>query len=271
VIWLGLAIIAALLALFALVRMAEAGFAFFPLRGEDRTPADFGVDFTALTATTADGERLRVWHLPHDEPLARVIYFHGNGGNLSVWADILVDARRRRFDVVAVDYRGYGASTGRPTEIGLYRDVDATLRLVEGRLRRDDLTTIYWGRSLGAAMAAYAASSRPADGVILEAGFPSARAVLETMPPLWALSWLSSYRFPTAYWMQSVRQPALVLHGDADSVIPYRLGKRLYEQIPGPKQLLTIPGGDHNDPAPREAEKYWKAVEDFIALLGNGR
>jgi fermentation-respiration switch protein FrsA (DUF1100 family) len=268
VIWFGLAIVLALIALLALVRMAEAGFAFFPLRGEERTPADLGVTFDAFTAATADGEQLRVWHLPHDEALAQVVYFHGNGGNLSLWADILVDLWRRRLDVVAVDYRGYGASTGRPSERGLYLDVDATLGLVESRLRRRDLETIYWGRSLGAAMAAYAASSRPADGVILESAFPSARSVFETIPPLWALSWLSSYRFPTAQWMQSVRQPALVLHGDADSVIPYRLGKRLYEQIPGPKQMVTIRGGDHNDPAPREAEKYWTAVEGFIASLG---
>ena len=264
-IWAALAIVIAVVLLAAVVRLVEARFAFFPLRGEDRTPSDFGVEYAALTATTADGERLRVWHLPHADARARVIYFHGNGGNLSLWADVLVGLWRRRFDVVAVDYRGYGVSTGRPSERGLYRDVDATLQLAGDRLRRDDIPTVYWGRSLGTALAAYAASSRPADGVILEAGFPSARSVLETVPPLWVASWASSYRFPTAQWLQSVGEAKLVIHGDADSVIPYRYGQRLFEQIPGPKRLVTITGGDHNDLVPRDEATYWKEVDAFIA------
>ena len=266
-IWVALSILVAVVLLAALVRLVEAGFTFFPLRGEDRTPSDFDVEYTALTATTADGERLRVWHLPHAGARARVIYFHGNGGNLSLWADVLVELWRRRFEVVAVDYRGYGVSTGSPSERGLCRDVDATLRLVDDRLTRDAIPTVYWGRSLGAALAAYAASSRPADGVILEAGFPSARSVLETAPPLWVASWLSSYRFPTARWLQSVGEAKLVMHGDADRVIPYRLGRRLFDQIPGPKRMVTIAGGDHNDLVPREEAKYWSAVDDFVRSL----
>ena len=142
VIWVALSIVIAVVLVAGLVRLVEASFTFFPLRGEDRTPSDFGVDYAALTATTADGEQLRVWHLPHAGARARVIYFHGNGGNLSLWADVIVELWRRRFDVVAVDYRGSGLSTGRPSERGLYRDVDATLRLVDSRLPRGDIPTV---------------------------------------------------------------------------------------------------------------------------------
>ena len=259
--------VVAVIALIGFVRLIEAGLAFFPSRGEDVTPSDFQVPFTAHTVTTADGEQLRLWHVPRDDARAQVVYFHGNGGNLSLWCDILVGLWQQRLDVIAVDYRGYGMSTGRPSEQGLYRDVDATLALAHAQLRRRDLKMIYWGRSLGATMAAYAASAKPADGVVLEAGFPSARAVLETNPPFWLLSWLSSYRFPTAEWMASVEQPTLLLHGDSDGVIPYRHGQRLHEQIPGPKRMVTIPGGDHNDPAPRDAELYWRAIDDFITSL----
>jgi len=250
-----------------LVRRAEPRFAFFPLAGEDVTPAHAGVEFVAHTIETADGERLRVWHLPRTDGAAQVVYFHGNGGNLSMWSNILAGLWRQGYDVVAVDYRGYGLSTGRPSEQGLYRDVDAVIRFVDGALGREPLPLVYWGRSLGASMAAYAASVRAPDGVVLEAGFPTGRSVLETNPLLLAMSWVASYRFPTAGWMRQVKAPALVIHGDRDSVIPYRLGQRLHDALPGPKRFVTIPGGDHNDLEPADAALYWTAVRGFVASL----
>ena len=107
----------------------------------------------------------------------------------------------QRFDVVAIDYRGYGVSTGRPTESGLYRDVDATIAFVRDRLPHVNAPLVYWGRSLGTPMAAYAASREAPAGVVLEAGFPNVRGVLESNPVLWTLSWFSTYRFATADWM----------------------------------------------------------------------
>ena len=169
--------------------------------------------------------------------------------------------------MLAADYRGYGLSTGSPSEQGLYRDVDAVLEYVAAQPHRGEVPVIYWGRSLGAVMAAYAASRKPPSGVILEAGFPSMRSVLETNPLMWALSWGSSYRMPTAEWMSGVTQPSLVLHGDRDSVIPYRLGKRLYAALPGPKRFVTIAGGDHNEPVPIDAAAYWREINAFVATL----
>ncbi len=250
-----------------LVRRAEPRLAFFPLVGEDTTPARFGVSFTPYTIETADGERLRAWHLPRRDAAAQVVYFHGNGGNLSMWTDVLVGLWEHDLDVVAVDYRGYGLSTGRPSEQGLYRDVEALVTFVQQRLGRKPLPLVYWGRSLGTPMAAYAARVHPPGGVVLEAGFPTIRAVLETSPVLLALSWAGSYRFATAEWMRSVQAPALVIHGNRDSVIPYRLGQRLYEGLPGPKRFVTVSGGDHNDAEPAEPEHYWTAVREFVAAL----
>jgi len=252
------------------VRRVEARLAFFPLRGEDTTPQSHGVPYVPDTITTADGERVRVWRLPRADAIAEVVYFHGNGGNLSLWSDVLVGLWRQRFEIVALDYRGYGLSTGSPSEQGLYRDVEALLGAIGDRPRRPDVPLIYWGRSLGAVMAAYAANRRAPDGVVLEAGFPSMRAVLETNPLFWALSWASTYRLPTAEWMAGVRQPTLVLHGDRDGVIPYRLGQRLYATLPGPKTFVTIPGGDHNEPVPEDAAHYWGSIRKFVSSLAHG-
>jgi uncharacterized protein len=254
-----------------LVRWLEPRLAFFPFAGETVTPRSSGVEYQPLALTTADGERLHAWHLARPDAHADVVYFHGNGGNLSVWSDVLVELWRQGFDVLAIDYRGYGLSTGTPSEQGLYRDVDATLRFVDERPHARSRPLIYWGRSLGTVMAAYAASRRAPDGIVLESGFPSMRSVLETNPVMWVLSWGSSYRMPTVDWMAGVRQPTLVLHGDRDSVIPYRLGQRLYAALPGPKTFVTLPGGEHNEPVPPDAEAYWRAVRQFTASLSAAR
>ncbi|MFN2444195.1 MAG: alpha/beta hydrolase [Vicinamibacterales bacterium] len=266
VIWLFLALVVALV---AFVRGVERRLAFYPLDGEPMTPATLGAPFEPRTIETADGERVRLWKFSAAQPRALVVYFHGNGGNLSLWSDVLVSLWQRRLDVVALDYRGYGVSTGTPSESGLYADVDATLRFVHADARQPGVPLIYWGRSLGATMAAYAASRRPPDAVILEAGFPSARAVLESSPVLWLLSWISSYRFPTARWMSAVERPVLVIHGNRDGVIPYALGQRLFEGLRAPKQFVTIEGGDHNDAAPADPAIYWTPIDDFIAGISS--
>jgi uncharacterized protein len=245
------------------VRLFEPRLAFFPTRGETTTPAAFGATVTPATIETADGERLHGWTLIHPRPRATVVYFHGNGGNLSIWAPILSAVYQRGFTVVAFDYRGYGLSTGRPSERGLYRDADA---IVEHAWRRGDRREpmVYWGRSLGTAVAAYAATVRRPDGIVLESGFPDARSLLRSSPPMMFLSLFSTYRFPTADLMRRAHAPALVVHGDRDAVVPYELGRNLFERIDAPKQFLTIPGGDHNDVSPSDPRSYWTAIETFV-------
>ena len=116
-------------------------------------------------------------------------------------------------------------------------------------------------------MAGYAATVRAPAGVIVEAGFTDARAAVRGSPPLLLLSFLASYRFPAAEFLNRARVPVLQLHGDRDSVIPFELGRELHERLTVPKRFVTIPGGDHNDAEPRDATVYWRAIDDFIASL----
>ncbi len=192
-----------------------------------------------------------------------MLYFHGNGGNLSIWLPILAGIVRQGYTVAAFDYRGYGASTGRPTERGLYTDVDAVLQWAYDSA--PGAATVYWGRSLGTTMAAYAATKRAPRALILESGFPDAGTLLRNSLALRFLSLFSSYRFPTATYLEHVKCPVLVMHGDEDGVVPLAAGQALHASIDGPKEWFTITGAGHNDVMPPDPDEYWARVRRFIA------
>src|SRR5882672_5223552 len=240
-----LGITAAIVVLFAFVRHVEPRMAFFPAIGESVTPRQLGLDYQSLSISTRDGERLHGWSLAGPAARATILYFHGNGGNLSVWAPVVAAIARKGYAVLAFDYRGFGLSSGRPTERGLYEDVDA---IVEHFWRDSPaaLPVVYWGRSLGAAMAAYAAGVRKPDALILESGFPDARSLLRESPLLALLALFSSYRFPAADFLGRLRSPVpvLVLHGDNDHVVPIAQGRALFDAVATPmKQFVSIRGG----------------------------
>jgi uncharacterized protein len=257
------------IALTVLVRWLEPRMAFFPFPGETETPRDFGVPFDAVTLTTADGERLRAWRMSASDARARIVYFHGNGGNLSNWAPTLAGIVHRGYSVFAIDYRGYGLSTGRPTERGLYRDVDAAVR--QAWTDESRLPLVYWGRSLGGSMAAYAATTRAPGGVIVESSFSNARAAVRDSPVLAILSLLASYRFPAARFLNRANVPVLVMHGTSDRVIPFARGRELFDELKTPREFFEIQGGDHNDAVPPDAAAYWAAIDRFIQQLPRRR
>jgi pimeloyl-ACP methyl ester carboxylesterase len=247
-----------------LVLWLEPRAAFYPWTGERETPALYGLAFDRVPIRTADGETLAAWWLPGPPGSPEVLFFHGNGGNLSLWADVIAGIRRQGWSVFAVDYRGYGLSTGRPTEEGLYLDaaacVDAfwTARHVPGN------HTVYWGRSLGATIAAHAASRRAPDRLILESPLYSARSLMAGNPLTAALAIFATYRFETVEQLRGYRGPTLVVHGQSDTIIPLAQGQRVFDRLSGPKTWLLIPGADHNDLHLANPSLYWAGIRRFI-------
>jgi hypothetical protein len=263
-----LRVVVVLVALTLLVRWLEPRMAFFPIRGVQETPAALGLPFADIHIPTADGETLHAWWLEDPDARAQVIFFHGNGGNLSLWLDVLASLRRRGLSVLAVDFRGYGASTGKPTERGLYKDAEASLVIFRERLRRRDVPVLYWGRSIGAPIAAHAANVAAPDGLVLETPMPDVRTVLRSNPVMWLLSFLSSYRLPTSRLLEEYRGPLLVVHGDRDSIVPFSAGRQVFERAPTPqKTFVVIPGADHNDLHVVASERYWRSIDVFISSL----
>src|SRR5688572_20811874 len=165
----------------ALIGAFEPRLVFFPSTGEDRNPASVGIVYEAVPIRTSDGESLVAWQLEPDDPIADVVYFHGNGGNLSVWLPVLAALHHHRLRVLAVDYRGYGLSHGSPTEDGVYRDAEAAVRFAaNGRAPRSARPLVFWGRSLGGPIAASATRAVVPDGLILESTFIDKAAVAGT-------------------------------------------------------------------------------------------
>lgn len=251
-----------------LIGAMESRFVFFPYKGEDMNPASLGMAYRQVPLTASDGVRLVAWQLEPERPIADVVYFHGNGGNLSVWLPVLAALHRHRLRVLAVDYRGYGLSTGSPSEDGVYRDAEAAVRFsADGRVPRSPRPLVFWGRSLGGPIAASATRAVVPDGLILESTFIDKAAVAGTQPVLRLLNVFAAYRFPTLEFLEDFSRPVLVVHGERDSIVPFPLGRALYERLSGPKTFLAIPGGNHNDHFDAADGRYWGPVLRFITGL----
>jgi fermentation-respiration switch protein FrsA (DUF1100 family) len=265
--WVAVLVIA-LVAIQLVVWLLEPRMAFFPIRGVQQTPAAFGLAYTDQRIPTSDGETLHAWWLEPADPRAQVLFFHGNGGNLALWLDVIAELRRRNFSVLAVDYRGYGDSTGRPSERGVYIDANAAVDWFNSRLRRADVPVIIWGRSLGTPVAASAAGHHRPDALVLESPFADVGAIFGVNPVMRFFLLFSSYSFPTLRLMERYDGPLLVIHGDRDTIIPFQAGRDLFDRAPtARKQFVVIRGADHNDLHIADPAGYWAAIDRFVSGL----
>jgi len=200
--------------------------------------------------TTMSGERLHGWFLPSRlGSSGTVLYFHGNGGNLSEIAWIGQRLAARDLNVMIFDYRGYGRSEGRAgDERHLNADGDAAYDYLVRRRGINPEKLALYGHSLGTTVAVDIASRKPCGALILESGFSSLSDMAHVVLP-WLPRWLhrlSRNHFESARKMANVRCPVLITHGDRDEVIPVSQAHKLYALAPEPKRLLIVPGAAHN-------------------------
>jgi pimeloyl-ACP methyl ester carboxylesterase len=263
------ATIAGLVMFKALIGALEPRLVFFPSSGEDRNPGSLGIAYEAVRIETSDGESLAAWQLEPETPIADVVYFHGNGGNLSVWLPVLALLHAHKFRVLAVDYRGYGLSSGRPSEEGVYRDAEAVVKhAAAAKPKPAGRPLVFWGRSLGGPIAAAATHTVRPDGLILESSFANKAAVIRSNPVLRMLNVFGAYRFETVKLLKDFSGPVLVLHGNRDSIVPFALGRELHDLLNSPKRFVEIAGADHNDLIDASRTDYWTPVLDFVRNLG---
>ncbi|MBI5410456.1 MAG: alpha/beta hydrolase [Nitrospirae bacterium] len=193
-----------------------------------------------------------------------LLWCHGNAGNIIHRLENLVELYRLGLSVFIFDYRGYGRSSGTPSEEGLYDDALAAYAyLIETRHIAPERLVLF-GRSLGAAVAGDVASRKPAAGLILESPFPSVGAVARAHYFGLPVDWLLGADFNLTERLRKISVPVLVVHGDRDEVVPIQLGKLVFEAAREPKSFYLVPGADHNDLYQVGGRPYFQRIKQFV-------
>ena len=225
----------------ALLYVAQRSLLYFP-ESHRTAPAAAGLpEAEEVVLDTADGERVIAWHLPprDDDPV--FVYFHGNGASLRWRVDRFRALIADGSGLVALSYRGYGGSSGSPTEAGLIADGLAAYAFAQSRYPADRI--VLWGKSLGSAVAVALAAEKPVGKVVLKSPFSSAADVGAARYWFAPVRLLMKDQFRSDLRIGKVTAPVLIMHGDRDSIVPIGLGERLYALINAPKRFVRFPAG----------------------------
>lgn len=238
----GLAVVYGALCLYMFFR--QESYVFFPEKGLTATPKTFGMAYEDLWFQTEDGLSIHGWSIPAHPSRALLLFFHGNAGTLSHRVEKIRLFHDWGFHVLAVDYRGYGESAGSPSEEGTYADARAVL--AEALKRCGAAPLVFYGESLGGAVAAELATRHLPRALVLESTFTSVPEMARRLYPWLPVSPLVRIRYDTLKRLRRLPCPLAVLHSPADEIVPYAMGEALFEAARGPKVLLRLAGG-HND------------------------
>ena len=220
---------------------------FMPSSGMVQTPESVGVEAEDFWAETEDGIRVHGWYFPHEESDYVIVLSHGNAGNISYRIDIARTLLEMGAAVLMYDYRGYGQSEGKPSEKGLYKDIEAVVEGLKSGKGYGEHQIIMYGRSLGGAVAAYAANNYNLGGLVLDSAFKNLRAMVRDVYPF-VPSRLAKYTFPTEQYLQHDRDyPIMILHSPNDQIVGFHHGEYLYNELDEPKRFVELMGGHNNN------------------------
>ena len=251
-------------ALVVLVYWRQASMVYLPIRALAATPAAMGLAFESLRIPTDDGETLHGWFIPATTSRGTLLLLHGNAGNISHRLESIATFHRLGLDVLIVDYRGYGESTGTPTEEGTYRDAMAAWHYLTQTRQIDPGHIVVFGRSLGAAVAARLATRVAPAAVILESAFTSALDVANEYYFWLPTHWIVRFRYDTRADVARIHRPVLIAHSLDDEIIAFRHAQQLYAAANPPKEMLVMRGG-HNDGFVVTGPAYVDGLARFVS------
>jgi pimeloyl-ACP methyl ester carboxylesterase len=191
-----------------------------------------------------------------------VLFLHGNAGNVSYWVEAATVYRELGWNTLLLDYRGYGRSTGTPTEEGTYSDAEAAWRHLVVTRGIDPSRIVVIGRSLGGGVATWLAERHPVGALVLEATFTSIADVVALAVPLPGIRNFVALGYPSLTRMAALAMPLLVVHGRSDELVPFEHGRALYEAAAGRKEFVELAGG-HNDAFVVSRPAYASALRRF--------
>lgn len=252
-------------AIVALLFLFQSRLVYFPEIGRDiaATPQAYGLDFESVNIATEDGETLHAWWVPAKDARGTILFFHGNAGNISHRIDYLLMFRRLGYATLIFDYRGYGKSTGSPSEEGTYRDAAAAWRWLTQTRGIGPGDIVFAGESLGGAVASWLAVRHAPRALVLLSTFTSAPDLGAQVYPFIPVRLISRFSYDNLANLRQIKAPVLVAHSRDDDIVPFGHGKRIFEAASEPKQFLEMRGG-HNDGFVFMREEWVKALAGFL-------
>ena len=265
----GLGLLLTPVVLYGLFRWFEYNQVYHPSRNMDASGADLGRPWEEVAFSARDGTQLHGWYFPAEPTSARenfaLLFCHGNAGNISHRLGTCQALLDLGVAVFVFDYRGFGRSSGRPSEEGTYQDAEAAHDWLTGKGFTQE-RIIAFGESLGGAAASELALRRTVCGLVLMSTFTSIPDVGTELFPWLPARWLCKIRYDTLSKLPRIHVPTLILHSQADTLIPYRHGERLFAAALEPKMLWEV-YGDHNDTLLNGPERCQEGIRRFLAAL----
>ncbi|MEW6757067.1 MAG: alpha/beta hydrolase [Acidobacteriota bacterium] len=262
-------LLAAVLVLFygglcAYMFFRQESYVFFPERTLTATPRTLGMAFEDVRLCTHDGVAIHGWYVHREGARGTLVFFHGNAGNLSDRVGKVRLFHDMGLNVLAVDYRGYGESGGIASEEGTYADGAAAV--AEAMRRQGDRQRlVFFGESLGGAVGVEAARRIHPGALVLESAFTSIPDMAKTLYPWLPVSRLLKIRYDSLDRMGGLSCPVMVLHSREDEIVPFEMGRRLYERAPGPKVFQVLKGG-HNDGGLLASPEAQEVLRRFLEM-----
>jgi pimeloyl-ACP methyl ester carboxylesterase len=285
------AVVGLLVLLWLGLRWFERANLYIPSREFDFTPDVYGMPFEDVRIVTTDGVRLHGWYsdaaapdtrvlAAEDPPLPKVtplkpgpqgpwvlVVFHGNAGNIGSRIQKLRIFRGMGLSALLFDYRGYGRSEGRPTEDGTYLDGAAAVEFLEKMKGVPRERMIYYGESLGCAVALQTALDKPPKALVLDSGFTSTVEMGKLLFPFLPVSLIARFRYDNIAKIPGLKAPLLVMHSPQDDIVPFSMGRRIFEAAPAALHKRFVEtSGDHNEGF-LDTPDYGRSIRDFIASL----
>lgn len=233
-------------AIMAAMYFWQRSFLYFPDPARS-APADVGLpDVAERIIETPDGQKLVAWYGRAKPGQPTVLYFHGNAGALEVRRERIRKYLDRGRGMFMMAYRGYSGSTGQPSEAANVADAQSAYNaLIHEGLKPDDI--IIYGESLGTSVAVQLALVNPAAGLVLESPFTSVTDRAAEVYPWLPVRWLLTDRYESSRFIGGVKTPLLILHGEADDIVPVAMGRKMFALANEPKEIVTLPGAGHGD------------------------
>lgn len=238
--------------------LAQSRLIYYPESGRSvvGTPSDLGLAYESVEVPTSDSETLHGWFVPAPAATGTILFFHGNAGNISHRMEYLLMFYHLGYNTFIFDYRGYGQSSGSPSESGTYLDAQAAWRYLTEKKGIPPATIVLFGESLGGAIAAL---------LVLASVFTSIPDMAAKMYPFLPVRLLSRFEYNTIGYLQAITCPVFVAHSPQDELVPFAHGRALYQAVRGSKHFLELQGG-HNNGFIFMREEWVEALRKFIGM-----